>query len=844
MQERGLLRRNHGPWLAILLVWLGMWWPVIFGGRRFFMRDLTFFAAPMKQFMLSELQAGRFPFWAPHLSAGMPFFAEITNQVLYPFNLLFWVVPGIFAALSWFVLLHLLLGQMAFYRLARTLGCTRDLSVWAALVFGLSGYTLSITDNVNYLPAVLWVPAGLAWFIRGLQKQNPVAARRYTALSALATAAMLLAGDTLNPMILALVCGLMLVWRWRSPGWPPGLPGRAALGHWVVSFGLGGLLAAVQILPTMQLVGVSVRQHALAASESALWAFPPQRLVELIHPFFYGSTAPFPHFIGMFMYPVFVVPWADSVFIGVIPVGLALVGWLFRFRHCGFWGMVVLLSLGVGMAGALGALPLLIKLFPPLGYHRYLEKMVFWTTLGMVLSAVMAAQAWRRQGILSSVLPSLSLPIKLAMTALLAWGMTFALLTYPVKAWIFPHANEWSIEWGNHAYDRAVHVAGLYRHWWFMLGACLAGLWVKASWRARYANALLLLALVDLLWAHAGHTPLAPAGLLEPSPPPAIVGALKGMGPHPRLYYDDQLVQNTPLAIPGLLKTVAQSEGLPSVPQDAYPFIWPYRMRYYRDRLGFNYGQFYGFGYLNGRLQPLQPLLHQRMNAGLRTSDAPVLLSLCGVQAVITAIDPLNLRWKPDAFDEIGRDEELNYRVLRPKVVLPRAYMVPQGVWMPVDGPGSRRLAEVFPSPQDLRRRVILSQGPHLPERASQTDSFLEVATSLDLPGRIQLRPPGPGWLVVTESWFPGWRAVIDGSPVTLYLANKRMMAIYVPKGSRQAILQYRCEPFQAGIVLSLVGLALAGWLLKSSGPIFRRNSLRTETPSGWGGETGATTIG
>ena len=120
------------PFAVIALVWVVFWWPVIIGDQQLFIRDLTFYTVPMKTYMMERLHAGEFPFWIPHISGGMPFFAEPTHQVLYPFNLVFFFTPTIVHGISWFIILHYLFAMMAFFGLGRVLGLSRTLSLWTA----------------------------------------------------------------------------------------------------------------------------------------------------------------------------------------------------------------------------------------------------------------------------------------------------------------------------------------------------------------------------------------------------------------------------------------------------------------------------------------------------------------------------------------------------------------------------------------------------------------------------------------------------------------------------------------------------------------------------------------
>lgn len=68
---------------------------------------------------------------------------------------------------------------------------------------------------------------------------------------------------------------------------------------------------------------------------------------------------------------------------------------------------------------------------------------------------------------------------------------------------------------------------------------------------------------------------------------------------------------------------------------------------------------------------------------------------------------------------------------------------------------------------------------------------------------------PANGWLVVSNTFFPGWRATSDGKPARLQRADCAIMAIPLAAGRHDVVLSYEPESIARGKVLSLVGIAL-----------------------------------
>ncbi len=90
------------------------------------------------------------------------------------------------------------------------------------------------------------------------------------------------------------------------------------------------------------------------------------------------------------------------------------------------------------------------------------------------------------------------------------------------------------------------------------------------------------------------------------------------------------------------------------------------------------------------------------------------------------------------------------------------------------------------------------------------------------IPGHIKLRTNAlrPALLVVAESWYPGWRATIDGQPVEVLRANYLSQGVVVPTGAHTVEMEYSPDSFRYGQMLSLVALLLlaplAVWAIRS----------------------------
>jgi hypothetical protein len=83
------------------------------------------------------------------------------------------------------------------------------------------------------------------------------------------------------------------------------------------------------------------------------------------------------------------------------------------------------------------------------------------------------------------------------------------------------------------------------------------------------------------------------------------------------------------------------------------------------------------------------------------------------------------------------------------------------------------------------------------------------VRLQADEPGLVQidLEAREPAFLVLSEAWYPGWEAAIDGVAAPVYRADFAVMATHVPPGRHTVRLRYAPRSVRIGEWLSLAGL-------------------------------------
>ena len=163
-------------------------------------------------------------------------------------------------------------------------------------------------------------------------------------------------------------------------------------------------------------------------------------------------------------------------------------------------------------------------------------------------------------------------------------------------------------------------------------------------------------------------------------------------------------------------------------------------------------------------------------------------------------------------------------KIYRSLDALPRAYLVGQTLLVPDNKGAIAALAQDAFEPADkvvLFESEVTSTG--LTDELQSIDpaaSAGRVTVSSHEPERValQINLPAPGVLVLSDSWYPGWQATVDGQPVPVLRANLLFRAVVVPAGVHDVVFEFVPDGLRTGAAAALLaGLVLAGLLVTAA---------------------------
>ncbi len=255
--------------------------------------DLFTYFYPYRDFAAAALREGRLPLWNPYLFMGAPFLANSQVGFFYPPNLaLSWL--DVTRAVNLSIVAHVWIAAMGAYAFARG---RLDVSIRAAWLggvsFGLGGYLGAQVEHFNQLQALAWLP--WLWLAYDRAVDTPGSRARSIRASLLVgflVGLMLLAGHAQSVFIA--LAGLSVYAAWpaieqlRRPR-QAAHTALARLAPLVFAVIAGGLLAAAQLLPTLELAGLSPRGGGLSLNEAVSFSLDPRLIGRALLPDYDGA---------------------------------------------------------------------------------------------------------------------------------------------------------------------------------------------------------------------------------------------------------------------------------------------------------------------------------------------------------------------------------------------------------------------------------------------------------------------------------------------------------------------------------------------------------------------------
>jgi hypothetical protein len=271
------LRKDLGTVALLLALILLAFWSIGPAGKVLAGGDLFSYFYPYWAEASRALRAGRIPLWNSLLFMGAPLLANSQAGLFYPLNWPLWLLLPPHRALHWSIILHLGIAASGIYLFARRSAGLGRWGAWTAgAALALGGYLGAQVEHINQLQALAWLPWLLVAYdgaVLGRSRFSFAGLAATVGLTLLTghtqAAFIALTGLTIHALTDAVASGSQIARRAII------LVGAAVL---------GAALAAIQLVPTLQLTGLSVRARGLPFNERVSFSLSPLYLARALLP--------------------------------------------------------------------------------------------------------------------------------------------------------------------------------------------------------------------------------------------------------------------------------------------------------------------------------------------------------------------------------------------------------------------------------------------------------------------------------------------------------------------------------------------------------------------------------
>ncbi|MCI0446780.1 YfhO family protein [bacterium] len=788
--------------LLLLVLTIFFFAGVLFSDKYAIPWDMIDYYYPSQFYTIESIKNGSFPLWNPHILSGFPTIADPENAVFYPLNLFLYLFsvnsPVSLKTVETFLALHYFLTGLFMWIFLRSLSLKRYAALSGAIMYMFSGYLAAHAQHLGPIMASTWIPLILYYCRKSILEKN----KRHVIKAGLLIGVQILAGypQTTFSTLLA----LLIYFGWHSirrayniQSWRPVIKA----GHsFLLMFLTGISVAAIQLVPTIQLHLHSIRSEIIQ-DYSQLEQFP-------LHPIYLITTIVANFFGGLFgsesWFPRDITE--GHLYLGIIPIMLIVIGIKCTTKKNVMWLIIGSFFFVLALGG--------YTIWPRIYYHVSPYLNFFARSSNYFLITNLCAAIFAAYGMQLILADTKNPEIYIALRGLKVIFMAFIGIFAIMAATILFLDNG-----GLRQRIISIQTNLLLCVFLFVVGNTLIRATVRRKVHIALCKTLLLSAIIIDLFTFNSHQPFD--GFRMPVNTIVSPNSLEGNFP--------------PLAF---LRQDSQKN---------------YRIATFESgSTYFNGGSITGFqnifGYTTMALGSYRDYLAE---FGMKFSRKPKITQSVGLDNnYMNLLSAKYLLVGPDVLLDkkvnipshqymLVSNKSLN--IFFNKKFIPRAFIAEKAIITDVKHKRSTYLQSASFQPRDfvlidsefknqIPRQLLteLTSPNELTARGdNRTSQSIKIVESKGNSVKIAANLDAPGFVVLTDVNYPGWKAYDRGKEREILPAYGLFRAIALEKG--QHSIEFRFEPkiIYVGLVITLISFLLATtYLLSPYLPSLRRNRI------------------
>lgn len=722
---------------------------------------------PLLDFTHDSLRSGQIPLWNPYNFSGYPHLANWASAVFYPLHLSMFLLNKLWT----FVFLKLtaiILSGFFTYLYLRVLSLDKKAAFFGGLAFAFSAPMLiwgaEIWQSVH---SILWLPFILFTIEKIITTRKPV----FILLAGFGLASSIMAGYIQPTIYLILTSIAYTLFRSSSK----------TLFLIITAFIFGFGLASVQILPAVEFFLLAPRREILLTNVNLNFLLPLSHIVTFFVPDIFGHIATsnwFAHRPGQY--------YEQMIYIGVVPLVLSFFAFFLKRlkKHILFFFILFMISLT--SVFNLPTSHLVYNLSIPFLSSAISIRIILITAFSLSVLSAFGLSWWfesspkDKKRAFFVLIPLISVYVLLAAWLISAYIQKTSIVSFP--------ENWFLVSMRNFVVPGGVFILTIL---FLIMGINFRNL------KQYFYYALVAILLVHSFYVAQKYFSFTQVKFIYPQHP--LISYLQehlGLGRYFG-YGEATLVNNF-----ATVYKVYSPEGYD-----------PVNVRRYNELLSsVNTGNFRGIAsrsdalFSHNDIYPVKDIDNFRLR----------LLDLLGVKLVgyfsgrsgmvqdepEISNDRFSLVWKED-----------NVMLFQNKKAFQRTFLVPQALY---SDSRNKAIEMIYDSKIDLSKNVILEEKITLPEPNKEYKGSANIMQYSPNKVVIHATTNIQQFLVLTDTYFPGWRATINGVPTKIYKADYAFRGILLPPGESIVVFSYQPTSFAIGLFVSIsmaiLAIALLMW--------------------------------
>lgn len=741
-----------------------------------------------RYFGFNTLAKGTIPLWNPYIYGGTPFVGGVQSAIFYPLNLIFLVFP-IHVAINYSIILHVFLSGVFTYLYLRFLNLksaipnllsvarlSRSSCMIASITFMFCAPQIFhvYPGHLPNLCTMIWLPLILLFSELFIRKRNSF----YALMGGVAVAFNILAGHpqyffyTAIAVVIYFIIRIVQEFR-EHRNWK--FVGYHTAGVFIL-YVAGVSLAAIQLLPAFEMIQHSARQ-TISYEWVGQFSFAPENFITLFIPEFLGDSLKAVYWGRYYL-------WEMSLYVGILPLLLcALASFYNRNKITKVFLILALVTTILALGKFTPLLKILYTIVPGFNMFRGNSKFIFIVVFSLSVLSGIGAE-YLQKGIFTRKTISSFLYITIGITAAIS---LFLLIFFLFRA-------------GYGTWHDIIHAICSLGDRYTTLPSLKDAGFLRATFSVATKGAVkfIILTILSLLVIGLWINARLKSQILIPITIALIFGDLWCFGNQYMVTFD-------------VRKCFWNKEILHVLKNDTEPFRIT-TVGHFELNQGMAHDISHIGGYDANVIKEYSEFIN--LSDGKPIEEPRIVMEVAQISKLTNLLNlkymllPANVRIEHPTIKLVFRDSQ--YALFQNTQALPRTFIVHEAKSL---RGRDAIFKELSGSEFDPLKYVILEEPSRLTTNTSRENLQKEAnPTILEYtPNRVAIKATllEDGYLVLGDTFYPGWNAYVDGKKNRVLKTNYILRSVFLEKGAHLVQFIYEPKSFTIGMIITLTSIAI-----------------------------------